>query len=120
MKILNEITQEVIIEDRNVFSMKELIELAVKNDANLSGADLSGANLSGADLRYANLDFSCLSLSCNSLNFKSDEKQRIQIAYHLLSLMKHEKENITEEEKKIFDFVKGYANKFHRNEVNRL
>ena len=110
MKILNKITQEVIIEDRNVFSMKELIELAVKNDANLSGADL----------RYANLDFSCLSLSCNSLNFKSDEKQRIQIAYHLLSLMKHEKENITEEEKKIFDFVKGYANKFHRNEVNRL
>ena len=74
MKILHRYSGEVIFE-AEVASMKELVELAVKNkvslvgvdlsdanlmDAYLKDADLSGADLSGADLRGAVLGYADL------------------------------------------------------------
>jgi hypothetical protein len=75
--------------------------------------------LRGADLSCANIDFSCLSFSCKSLFTKTDEKQRIQLAFHFLSWIKHA-ENVTEEEKTIFDQLKPYANRFHRTDVEKF
>ena len=54
MKILNKYTEEVIVE-KDVDTLKELIEYAVKNKISLTGADLTGANLFRADLTGANL-----------------------------------------------------------------
>ena len=82
--------------------------------ANLSGADLSGADLSGADLSGADLDFSSLPLWCGSLKMKTDAKQRKQIAYHLASLFVNSEELLTDEEKRLLDVIKPYANRFHR------
>ena len=82
--------------------------------ANLSGADLRGANLSGANLSGANLDFSSLPLWCGSLKMKTDAKQRKQIAYHLASLFVNSEELLTDEEKRLLDVIKPYANRFHR------
>ena len=104
------------------------------SSANLSSADLSGANLSsadlsdanlrravlnGADLNGADLDFASLHLSCRSLRFKSDEKQRVQIAFHFASLIAN-CENATDEEKEIYKNILPYVNKFHRTDVKRL
>jgi uncharacterized protein YjbI with pentapeptide repeats len=82
-------------------------------EADLRYAALREADLRGADLRGADLDFSCLPLWCGSLKMKTDERQRKQIAYHLLSLIKSA-ENISDEEKEIFANLKNYANEFHR------
>ena len=87
-------------------------------DANLCGADLScadlrGASLSWADLSGANLDFSCLPLWCGSLKAKFDDKQLIQIAYHLVKAGL-QSENASEETKAELRKLIGLANKFHR------
>jgi len=55
MQILNRYTNEVIIESLEVKTIKELVELAVKEDANLRDANLRDADLRDADLRGANL-----------------------------------------------------------------
>ena len=88
-------------------------------EANLRGANLQWANLQEANLRGANLDFSCLTLSCKSLKFKSDEKQRIQIAFHWASLVAYS-DNATDEEKQLYTLMFTYMNKFHRDDVERL
>ena len=54
MKILNRYTQEVIIE-RDLETVKGLVEIAVREGISLYGADLSGANLYGANLYGADL-----------------------------------------------------------------
>jgi hypothetical protein len=59
MKILNRYNNSVIFEFEAA-TMKETVEMAVRQSvilyrAILSGADLSGANLSGADLSWADL-----------------------------------------------------------------
>ena len=87
--------------------------------ADLCDADLSGADLCGADLCGADIDFSVLSFSCCSLTCKTDEKQRIQLMFHTLSWMAHS-ETITDEEKAIYNFALDYANRFHRDDVERL
>ena len=87
--------------------------------ADLRGADIIGADLTDADLRGANLDFSAWSLKCGSLNVKTDERLRVQLMFHTLSLIKHA-DNATDEEKAILEAIKGYANKLHRKEVERL
>ena len=94
-------------------------QLADLRGANLSGSDLAGADLSGANLRGANLDFSAWSLKCGSLNVKTDERLRVQLMFHTLSLIKHA-DNATDEERAIFESIKGYANKFHRKDVEKL
>ena len=77
--------------------------------ANLSYADLRNAGLSGANLSGANLDFSCLHFSCKSRMAKTDRRQRVQLAHHLLSWMKYA-ESLNDDEKQIFEQLKAYAN----------
>ena len=83
------------------------------NGANLNGADLNGANLNGADLNGANLDYSCLPLWCGSLYANFDDKQLVQIAFHLVKAGL-QSENASEETKKELSKLTNFANKFHR------
>jgi len=88
--------------------------------ANLSSADLrfaniSGANLSSAYLERADLDFSCFPLWCGGLDVHIDERQAIQLLYHLLRNVSYSK-NISEDMKQKLltpELIK-LANKFHR------
>ena len=115
-------------------SIKECVIEAVKTEANLTeanltranltGADLTRANLAGADLTganltRANLDMSAFPLRCSSLKIKTNKRLRVQLCFHFLSLIKHGIE-VTDEEKKIFEDLKTYANQFHRTDVERL
>lgn len=83
--------------------------------ADLREVDLRWANLSGADL-----DYSCLPLWCGSLKTNFDDRQLIQIAFHLVSAglySKNASEEIKAELSKLIDF----ANRFHRvDECGRI
>ena len=81
--------------------------------ANLRDANLIFANLRGADLRGANLDFSCFPLWCGGLDIHLDDRQLIQIAYHLVRNGLHSK-NASEETKKELAELIDFANRFHR------
>ena len=94
------------------------------SNANLSNANLSNANLSNTDLSNANLsntdlDFAMLYFSCKSLKPKTSEKQRIQLCFHFLSWIANA-DDATDEEKAILEYCKKYANRFHRDDVDRL
>ena len=82
-------------------------------DANLKYADLSNADLRGANLRDANLDYSCLPLWCGSLEAHFDDRQLVQIAYHLVKSGLQSK-NASEETKTELSKLIDFANKFHR------
>ena len=81
--------------------------------ADLSDADLIRADLTGANLRGANLDYSCLPLWCGSLEAHFDDRQLVQIAYHLIKAGLQSK-NASEETKKELSKLIDFANKFHR------
>ena len=81
--------------------------------ANLRDADLTGADLTGANLRYADLDYSCLPLWCGSLEAHFDDRQLVQIAYHLVKAGLQSK-NASEETKTELSKLIDFANKFHR------
>ena len=81
--------------------------------ADLLGANLSGANLSGANLAGANLDFSVLPLWCGSLKANFDDRQLVQIAYHLVKAGLNSN-NASEETKAELEKLIDFANKFHR------
>ena len=83
--------------------------------ANLREADLSGANLREADLSGANLDFSCLPLWCGSLSAHFDDRQLVQIAYHLCKAGLQSK-NASAETKQELRKIVGLVNQFHRVE----
>ena len=87
--------------------------------ANLRYADLTSANLRSADLTSADLDMSCLPIWCGSLKAKFDLKLRIQVGFHFASLIAN-CEDVTEEEKEIYNKMLEYVNKFHRTDVKRL
>ena len=93
--------------------------------ADLTGADLRGANLTGADLRGVNLrdtnlDYSCLPLWCGSLEAHFDDRQLVQIAYHLIKAGLQSK-NASEETKNQLAKLIDFANKFHRvNECGEI
>ena len=94
------------------------LKYANLRDVDLTGADLRGANLTGADLtganlRDTNLDYSCLPLWCGSLEAHFDDKQLVQIAYHLVKSGLQSK-NASEETKKELSKLIDFANKFHR------
>ena len=89
------------------------------HDANLSDADLHDANLIRANLTRADLDMSCLPLWCGSLRMKTDIRLRVQVAFHFASLIAN-CEDTTDEEKKIYNDMLDYVNKFHREDVERL
>lgn len=82
-------------------------------DANLKYANLRDADLTGANLRDTNLDYSCLPLWCGSLEAHFDDKQLVQIAYHLVKSGLQSK-NASEETKKELSKLIDFANKFHR------
>ena len=110
-----------MIQIRNRFTNEVIISVDAKN---LFGADLRGANLFGADLRGANLfgadlDYSCLHFSCKSRKPKTDRRQRVQLAHHLLSWMRYA-DILAEDEKQIFEQLKSYANEFHRADVEKF
>ena len=81
--------------------------------ANLRFANLQNANLRFANLRGANLDFSCFPLWCGGLDMQLDDRQLIQIAYHLVRNGLHSK-NASEETKKELAKLIDFANRFHR------
>ena len=81
--------------------------------ADLREADLRYADLRDADMRGANLDYSCLPLWCGSLGANFDDRQLIQIAYHLVRAGLNSK-NASEETKKELSKLIDFANKFHR------
>ena len=81
--------------------------------ADLRGADLRYADLRGADLRGADLDFSCLPLWCGSLSAHFDDRQLIQIAYHLVKAGLQSK-NASKETKQELSKLIDFANTFHR------
>ena len=83
--------------------------------ANLSWADLSGANLSWANLSRANLDYSVLPIWCGSLKANFDDRQLIQIAYHLVKAGLNST-NASNETKAELEKLIDFANKFHRVE----
>lgn len=83
--------------------------------ANLRCADLSHADLSYADLCGADLDFSCFPLWCGGLKVHIDDKQAVQLLYHLVRNVDYSK-NTSAEMKKIckLESIVGKANEFHR------
>ena len=81
--------------------------------ADLRCANLRCADLRGANLRGANLDFSCFPLWCGGLDIHLDDRQLIQIAYHLVRNGLHSK-NASEETKKELAKLIDFANRFHR------
>ena len=81
--------------------------------ADLRGADLRGANLRGANLQRADLDLSCLPLWCGSLSANFDDRQLVQIAYHLVKAGLNSN-NSSDETKKELSKLVDFANKFHR------
>ena len=88
--------------------------------ANLRDADLTDADLRGANLRDTNLDYSCLPLWCGSLEAHFDDRQLVQIAYHLVKSGLQSK-NASEETKKELSKLIDFANKFHRvNECGKI
>ena len=89
------------------------LRFANLQNADLRGANLRGANLQNADLQGANLDFSCFPLWCGGLDMQLDDRQLIQIAYHLVRNGLHSK-NASEETKKELAKLIDFANRFHR------
>ena len=81
--------------------------------ANLKWADLTRADLTGADLTRANLDYSSLPLWCGSLKANFDDRQLIQIAYHLVKSGLNSN-NASKETKAELEKLIDLANKFHR------
>ena len=77
--------------------------------------DLRYASLSGADLRDANLDYSCLPLWCGSLGANFDDRQLVQIAYHLVRAGVSSN-NASDETKKELSKLIDFANQFHKVE----
>ena len=83
--------------------------------ANLSYADLRSANLSYANLSSADLDYSAFPLWCGGLNVHIDDKQAIQLLYHLVKNVFYSK-NTSDELKALMsnEAIINKANEFHR------
>ena len=81
----------------------------------MRNADLSNANLRNADLRNADLDFSAFPLWCGGLDVHIDDKQAVQLLYHLVRNVQYSKNTSAEMKKlcKLKSIIKK-ANEFHR------
>ena len=88
-------------------------EKLVLIDCDLTGSNLSGSNLSWSNLTGSNLDYSVLPLWCGSLKANFDDKQLIQIAYHLVKAGLNS-DNASNETKTELEKLIDFANKFHR------
>ena len=91
------------------------LQYANLRDANLYGTNLKDANLKDVDLQGVNLDYSCFPLWCGGLDVHIDDKQAIQLLYHLIRNVKFSK-NTSEEMKKLLltKELINKANEFHR------
>ena len=89
--------------------------------ANLTGANLTGADLTGANLREADIDYSCWPLWCGGLDVHMDDRQAIQLLYHLMRNVLYSK-NTSDKLKKALGTKKliTLANKMHRADVDRI
>jgi uncharacterized protein YjbI with pentapeptide repeats len=87
--------------------------------AKLNNAKLNNAKLIGAKLNGAEFDFSCLPLWCGSLHMITDRRFRAQISYHLFDMLKNAPD-LSDDEKKIMEILKPYANEMHRTDVPRF
>ena len=85
---------------------------AILSSADLRGADLRCANLREVDLRWANIDYSVLPLWCGSLSANFDDRQLIQIAYHLVKAGLHSN-NASDDTKNELSKLIDFANRFH-------
>lgn len=95
---------------------------AILCGANLNGANLRGANLCDADLRDANLDLSAFPLWCGGLEVHIDDRQAIQLLYHLMSNVLYSK-NTSQAMKNLCSqkALVDKANEFRRvNECGRI
>jgi len=99
---------------------KELDCVISKHKEWINGDGGEYASLSHADLRGADLDYSCLPLWCGSLEAHFDDRQLVQIAYHLVKSGLQSK-NASEETKTELSKLIDFANKFHRvNECGEI
>lgn len=92
------------------------------SDANLHGADLYSANLSDADLHGADLDYSAFPLWRGALKMHIDDRQAIQLLYHLVSNVLYSK-NTSQTMKNLCSqkALVDKANEFHRvDECRRI
>lgn len=112
-KITEKELNEILRKHQMWLNKEEGGQLADLREVDLSGRDLEGANLQGANLEWANLDYSCLPLWCGSLSAHFDDRQLIQIAYHLVKAGLQSK-NASNETKKELAKLIDFANKFHR------
>ena len=85
------------------------------SEANLSEANLIWANLRGANLRGANLDYSAFPLWCGGLDVHIDDRQAVQLLYHLVRNVLYSK-NTSDELKNLLSQkeIVDKANEFHR------
>lgn len=83
--------------------------------AGLSGADLRRADLRGANLRGADLDYSAFPLWCGGLDVHIDDRQAVQLLYHLVRNVLYSR-NTSDELKKLLSQkeIVDKANEFHR------
>ena len=83
--------------------------------ADLRRANLSGANLRGANLIWADLDYSAFPLWCGALNVHIDDRQAVQLLYHLVRNVLYSK-NTSDELKELLSRkeIVEKANEFHR------
>lgn len=93
------------------------LEEADLRRANLSRANLRGVYLTGADLAGANLDYSSFPLWCGSLDVHMDDRQIIQLMYHVIRNAQYSK-NVSRGVKSLLltDELIELANEFHRVE----
>ena len=85
-------------------------------DTDLRYVDLRGADLRYADLCGADLDYSCLPLWCGSLNTNFDDRQLVQILYHLFKAGLQSKNASKELKEKFYKSgLINLANNFHRS-----
>lgn len=89
--------------------------------ANLTGANLRGADLREADLRWADIDYSCWPLWCGGIDVHIDDRQAIQLLYHLMRNVLYSK-NTSDKLIKALGTKKliTLANKMHRADVDRI
>ena len=89
--------------------------------ANLREADLRWADLREADLRWADIDYSCWPLWCGGIDVHIDDRQAIQLLYHLMRNVLCSK-NTSDKLKKALGTKKliTLANKMHRADVDRI
>ena len=116
MKVYNDGELQEILRKHSLWiENKEGGERANLRGADLRFANLESANLESANLESANFDFSCLPLWCGSLRANFDDRQIIQIAYHLVKAGL-KSNNTSEETKQELSKIIDFANKFHRVE----